>query len=78
MTLSESVKMSSCKEINKLVGASNYLAWKKMTNLNLIENEVMDHVKGSITKQGEEDAQELAKYMKREVRAVDHTSSTTP
>ena len=68
MFKSEFVKMSFRKEINKLVGASNYLAWKKMTDLNLIEHEVMDHVKGSITKPGEEDAQALAKYMKGEVR----------
>jgi len=45
MSTSEFVKMSFCKENNKLVGASNYLAWKKMTDLNLIENEVMEHVK---------------------------------
>ena len=57
MSTSEYVKMSFCKESNKFVGASNYLAWKKMTYLNLIENGVMDHVKGSITKPGEEDAQ---------------------
>jgi len=37
--------------------------------LNLIENEVMEHVKGSITKPAKEDAQTLAKYMKGEVRA---------
>jgi hypothetical protein len=69
MSTSESVKMSFCKESNKLVGASNYLAWKKRTDLNLIENEVMEHVKGSITKPRKEDAQALAKYMKGEVRA---------
>ena len=61
--------MFFCKEINKLVGASNYLAWKKRTNLNLIENKVMEHIKGSITKPTKEDAQALAKYMKGEVRA---------
>jgi len=32
-------------------------------------NEVMEHVKGSITKPPKEDAQALARYMKREVRA---------
>ena len=61
--------MSFCKESNKLVGASNYFAWKKRTDLNLIENEVMDHVKGSISKLTKEDPQALAKFMKREVRA---------
>ena len=50
MSTSKSIKMSFCKENNKLVGASNFLAWKKRTDLNLIENEVMEHVKGSITK----------------------------
>ena len=69
MSTSESVKMSFWKESNKLVGVSNYLAWKKMTDLNLIENEVMEHIKGYITKPRKEDAQALAKYMKGEVRA---------
>jgi len=64
----EYVKMYFCKKRNKLVGASNYLAWKKRTNLNLIENEVMDHVKGSITKPSKEDSQELVNFIKREVR----------
>jgi len=69
MSTSESVKMSFCKEINKLVGASKYLAWKKRKNLNLIENEViMEHVKGSITKPRKEDSQALAKCMEGEVR----------
>jgi len=49
--------------------ASNYLTWKKSTDLTLIENEVMEHVKGSITKPGKEDAQALAKYMKGEFMA---------
>lgn len=61
--------MPFCKEITKLVGASNYLAWKKRMDLNLIENEVMEHVKGSITKPSKEDSQTLAKFMKGEVRA---------
>ena len=60
--------MSFCKERNKSVGASNFLAWKKMTNLNLIENQVMEHDKGSITKPSKEYAQALARYMKGEVR----------
>ena len=50
MSTSKSVKMSLCKESNKLVGASNFLTWKKMIDLKAIENEVMKHVKGSITK----------------------------
>ena len=67
--MSKSVKMSFCKESNKLVGASNYLAWKKMTDLHQLENEVMEHIKGYITKPAKGDAQALAKYMKGEVRA---------
>ena len=67
MTIADNIKMSFCKESNKLVGAANYLAWKKRTNLNLIENKVMNHIKGSITKPGKEDNQAHAKYMKGEV-----------
>jgi len=62
--------MSFCKESNKFVWASNFLAWKKRTNLILIRNEAVNRVKGSITKHLEEEAQALAKYMKREVRAL--------
>ena len=69
MSTSESVKMSFCKENNKSVGASNFLACKKRIDLNLIENEVMDHVKGLTTKPLKEDAQALARFMKGEVRA---------
>jgi len=67
--MSESVKMYFCKENNKLVEASNYLAWMKRTDPNLIENEVMVHVKGSITKPAKKDAQALENFMKGEVRA---------
>jgi len=52
-----------------LFRASNYLAWKKIRDLDLIENEVMEHVKGSITKSRKEDAQALENYMKGEVRS---------
>jgi len=54
MSTSEHVKMYFCKEIKKLVRPSNYLLWKKMTDTNLIENEVMEHVKGSIIKPAKE------------------------
>lgn len=50
MSTYEYVKMYFCKESDKLDGASNFLGWEKRTYLNLIENEVMEHVKGSITK----------------------------
>lgn len=69
MSTSEPVKMSFCKVSNKLVGASNFLAWKKRADLNLIENEVMEHVNGSTTKPRKEDSQALARFMKGEVRA---------
>ena len=59
--------MSFGKESNKLVGASIFLAWKKRTNLKLIENEVMEHVKDSIIKPPKEYDQALARYMKGEV-----------
>ena len=60
---------SICKESTKLVGSSSFLAWKKRTDLVLIENEAIGHVKGSITKPPKEEAQALAKYMKGEIRA---------
>lgn len=60
---------SFCMESNKLVGSSNFLAWKKRENLILIENEVVEYVKGLINKPPKEEAQALAKYMKGEIRA---------
>ena len=68
--MSKSIKMTSfCNDSNKLVGSSNLLAWKKRIDLILIENEVIEHVKGSITKPPKEEAQVLAKYMKGKIRA---------
>lgn len=58
-----------CKENNKLVGTSNYLAWKKRIDSILIENEVFEYVKGSITKPPHEQSQASLKYMKGEIRA---------
>lgn len=69
MTISDNNKMSFCKESNKLVGTANYLAWNKRTILNLIENEVMDHIKGSIMQPPKDDTQAHARFMKGEVRA---------
>jgi len=40
---------SFCKESNKLVGSTNFLAWKKRIVLVLTENEVMEYVLGEIT-----------------------------
>lgn len=58
---------SFCKEINKLVGSSNFLAWKRRIHLVLKENEVIDHVNGKVTKPSEWKA--LSKYMKKDLRA---------
>jgi len=60
---------SFCKEHNKLVGASNYLAWKKIIDLILTEQDVMQYVAGEIIEPSKDKAQELAKYKKGEVRA---------
>lgn len=68
MTVCDNNKISFSKESNKLVGAPNSIAWKKRTDLNLIENEVMDHIKGSITQPPKEDNQAYARFMKGEVR----------
>ena len=69
MTSFECVKMSFCKESNKLIGVSNFHAWNKRIDLNLIENEVMDYIKGSATRPSKEDTQAHAKYMKGDIRA---------
>jgi len=49
MSSFEHIKMSFCKESNKLVGTANFLAWKKRIDLPLKEIELLDNVKGSIT-----------------------------
>lgn len=41
---------SFCKEIYKLVGSSNFLAWKRRIDIVLEENEVIDHVNGKVSK----------------------------
>ena len=61
--------MPFCKESNKLVGSSNFNAWKKRTDLNLIEDEVMDYIEGSTIQPSKEDTSAHAKYMKGEIRA---------
>ena len=60
---------SFCKENNKLVGMSNFLAWKKRKNLILIENEVIGHAKSLIVKIPKEEAQALVNYMNGGIRA---------
>ena len=67
--MTQSVKMPYCKESNKLVGSSNFSAWKKRIDLNLIEDEVMDYNEASTIQPPKEDAPAHAKYMKGEIRA---------
>ena len=69
MSPSEYTSMSFCKEINKLVGTNNFLAWKKSTDLLLKENQLLEHVKGNITILVKEHTEALAKYNKDETRA---------
>lgn len=38
-----------CKEINKLVGSSNFLGWKKRIHLVLTKNKVMEYDFGEVT-----------------------------
>ena len=61
--------MTYCRESNKLVGSSNFSAWKKMTDLNLIEDEVMSYIKGSTIQPSKNDSLAHAKHMKGEIRA---------
>ena len=60
---------SFCKERNNLVGASNYLAWKKRVDLILTKQEVMEYVIGEFIKHKKDKTQELEKYKKGEVSA---------
>lgn len=60
---------SFSKERNKLVGALNYLTWKKIIELILTEQEVMKYGTRGITEPKKYKTQELAKYKKGEVRA---------
>ena len=47
----------------------NFSAWKKRTDLNLIEDEVMGYIKGYTTQPSKQDAPAHAKYMKGEIKA---------
>lgn len=69
MAESSTKRTSFYMERNKLVGSSNLLAWKKRTELILIENEIIGHVKGSIIKPPQEEDKAMSKYMKWEIRA---------
>lgn len=57
------------KERNKIIGASNYLAWKKRIDLILIEQDIMGYVTREVTEPEKDKTQELEKYKKGEVRA---------
>ena len=70
MTLLQSVKMPYCKESNKLAWSSNFSAWKKRMDLNLIEDEFMGYIEGSIIQPSKEYAPSHVKYMKGEIRAM--------
>ncbi len=59
MSQSSNQRTSFCKEGNKLDGSTNFQAWKKIIDLVLIENEVMDYVLGNITELEKEKTQEL-------------------
>ena len=60
--------MTSCfKENHKLVGISNFIAWKRRIDIVLEVNEVIDHVHGKVCKPSEEWA--LSKYMERDLKA---------
>lgn len=48
---------SFCKESNKLIRASNYLAWKKKVDLILTEQEVMEYVTRQITQPSKDKTQ---------------------
>ena len=61
--------MTYCLERNKLVGLSKFNAWKKMTDLKLIENEVMGFIKGSTIQPPKEDILAYVKYMRGDIRA---------
>lgn len=49
------------KEINKLIGASNYSARMKRIYLILTEQEVMEYVSGEFTKPEKDKTQEVEK-----------------
>ena len=61
--------MTYCIERNKMVGSSNFSAWKKRIDLNLIEDEVMDYIEGSKIQPPKSDAPTHSKYMKGEIKA---------
>jgi len=69
MSPPEHTSLSFCKESNKLVGTTNFLAWKKRIDLLLKENELLDLIKGNTTIPVKEQTQALAKYNKAETRA---------
>ena len=61
--------MTYCLESNKLVRLSNFNAWKKRTDLKLIENEVMGFIEGSTIQPPKEDILAYIKYMQGDIKA---------
>ena len=61
--------MTYCLESNKLVGLSNFNAWKKRTNMKLIENKVMGFIEGSTTQHPNEDILAYIKYMQGDIKS---------
>jgi len=55
------------KEIYKLGGSSNFLAWKGRIDIVLEECEVINHISGKVSKPFE--GQVLYEYMERDQRA---------
>lgn len=64
---------SFCKERNNLIGASNFLAWKKTIGLTLTKHEVMQYVTSEITEIIKDKAQDLAKCKKGSKGSKDHS-----
>jgi len=59
--------VTSLRIEDKLDSASNFRSWKTMILFILEENDILNHVKGEISKQ--EGDEEKSKYKKNEVKA---------
>ena len=67
--MSQAPTQMTSKEGNKLYGASNFKAWKNRIHLVLKENYLMIFVEGKAPTPAKNNAQEVAKYDKGEIRA---------
>ena len=52
---------SFCKESNKLVGSTNFLAWKKRIDLALTKHEVMEYVLGEVIETSKDKTQDKSR-----------------